>query len=136
MIDYIILVMKYYINYIINVPFHKRRMFTRLRISAHNLAIEKGRHMALPKKPDIKCNFCGHVKTECTCNRFKYNRLCHYCNVVEDEAHFLLKCSIYNQVRTEFFTKISDFTTLDLTHDDDSQCFTILMHNLYVDPEL
>ena len=45
-------------NYIVTVPFNKRKMFTRLRISAHQLTIEKGRHMPIPKKPDIKCNFC------------------------------------------------------------------------------
>ena len=75
-------------NYVVTVPFQKRKMFTRLRISAHQLNIEKGRHMSIPKKPDINCDFCGLVKTECTCNRFKYNRLCHYCNLVEDENHF------------------------------------------------
>ena len=122
-------------NYIITIPFQKRKMFTRLRISAHQLAIEKGRHMKIPTRADIKCDFCCHVKAECTCNCFKYNRLCHYCKVVEDESHFLLKCSIYDQARTEFFNKLGSLVTFNLSNDDD-QCFIHLMNNLNGDTEL
>jgi len=84
---------------------------------------------------DIKCNFCSFTKSECTCNRFKYNRLCHCCNVVEDEAHFLLNCTIYDQTRADFLKCISEFIVFDSTLDDD-QRFIILMNNLYGDPEL
>ena len=122
-------------NYIITIPFQKRKMFTRLRISAHQLAIEKGRHMTIPKRADIKCDFCCHMKTECTCNRFKYNRLCHRCKVVEDESHFLLQCSIYGQARTEFFNLLRSWVTFNLSNDDD-QCFILLMNNLNGDSEL
>ena len=52
-------------NCVINIPFHKRRIFTRFHISAYDLAIEKGRHMPIPKKPDIKSNFCDHIKARC-----------------------------------------------------------------------
>ena len=123
-------------NYVINVPFNRRKMFTRLRISAHQLAIEKGRHVKyLPKKADIKCDFCCLVKAECTCKRFKYHRLCHCCNVVEDETHFLLKCTIYDQARHEFFNKLRETFTFNLSQDD-TQCFIILMNYLHGDPEL
>ena len=122
-------------NYVISVPFHRRKMFTRLRISAHQLAIEKGRHKNLPKKADIKCDFCCLVKENCTCNRFKYHRLCHCCNVVEDEIHFLLKCTIYDQARSDFFNKLRGLFTFNLSQDD-AQCFITLMNNLYGDPEL
>ena len=71
-------------NYVVTVPFQKRKMFTLLRISAHQLNIEKGRHMSIQKRLIYIVIFV----TECTCNRFKYNRLCHYCNLVEDENHF------------------------------------------------
>ena len=34
----------------------------------------------------------------------RYNRLCHFCsyNVVENEAHFVLKCALYNPIRVKF----------------------------------
>ena len=121
-------------NYIISVPFARRRDFTKLRISSHQLAIEKGRHKPLPQRDDIKCNFCAHVKENCTCNRFKYNRLCHFCDVVEDENHFMLKCPIYNQTRSELFDKISQNHTFDLSIDD--QCFINLMNYSNGDTEL
>ena len=91
--------------------------------------------MSIPKKPDINCDFCGLVKTECTCNRFKYNRLCHYCNLVEDENHFLLKCPIYDEIRSDLFNCLSKFVTFDLSKEND-ECFILLMNNLNGDPEL
>ena len=53
----------------------------RFRMSSHTLAIETGRHA----KPKIA----------------KEERKCRYCNLdaVEDEEHFLLKCSLYNEER-------------------------------------
>ena len=53
-----------------------RKCFTQFRISAHQLAIEKGRHR------NIKA----------------HNRLCKFCqtNEVEDEFHFLIKCQKFS----------------------------------------
>ena len=122
-------------NYIVTVPFNKRKMFTRLRISAHQLAIEKGRHMPIPKKHDIKCNFCGHPRDNCSCTRFKYNRLCHLCNIVEDEKHFLMDCPIYNQTRIDFFNSIKMFISFEPS-EDSNQIFLHLMNYLNGDTEL
>ena len=113
-------------DYIISVPFSKRRMFTKLRISSHQLAIEKGRHIKIPDRDDIKCNFCAQVRNDCSCNKFKYNRLCAFCGVVENEYHFIMKCSVYNQTRSELFEKIRNIFTIDLT--DDELCFVTLMN--------
>ena len=59
-----------------------RKSLTRLRISAHRLAIERGRY-TVPFTPADK-------------------RLCKLCNndEVEDEFHFLMSCSHYKQLRT------------------------------------
>ena len=122
-------------NYVVNIPFYKRKMFTRLRISAHQLAIEKGRHKPIPKKPDIVCDFCCKIKPECTCNRFKYNRLCHYCQVVEDEKHFILKCPIYKEARSNLFDELRAIVSFDLSEDDD-HCFKHIMNYLNGDLEL
>ena len=51
-------------------------------MSAHNLAIEKGRHLGLPTDERV-CNVCKSGE-------------------VEDEKHFLLKCEEYNNYRISF----------------------------------
>ena len=52
-----------------------RSVFTKLRISAHPLMIEKGRHLT-PKIPVDQ-----RIGTLCSLNE------------VEDELHFMLKCT-------------------------------------------
>ena len=121
-------------NYIVTIPLSKRRMFTKLRISSHSLAIETGRHKQIPKRNDIKCNFCAHFKDSCTCNKFKYHRLCFNCNVIEDEKHFLLNCAVYDQIRIDLFNDIND--TFNLNTSDNDLCFITLMNCLNGDSEL
>ena len=51
-------------------------------------------------------------------NRLPVNeRLCDNCNVLEDEFHVLLKCTLYNDIRNVLFDKICNITSnfLDLT---------------------
>ena len=61
--------------------FKLRCMLSKLRLSSHNLQIEKGRHMR--PKQDVK------------------DRVCRMCNSndVEDECHLLLYCDLYNSER-------------------------------------
>jgi hypothetical protein len=58
--------------------FKHRAALCRLRLSAHDLEIEKGRHRNIAAK----------------------DRLCKSCGVPEDELHFLDKCSIYDELRS------------------------------------
>ena len=51
--------------------------FTKFRISDHSLEIEKGRYN----------------KTPCE------ERLCKNCGVIEDKAHFILKCKVNQNLR-------------------------------------
>jgi hypothetical protein len=68
-----------------NINKYVRSFLTKLRLSAHNLAIETGRYC----KPTIRAN----------------ERFCKACkDKVEDEHHFLIECPIYNSVRDKFFT--------------------------------
>ena len=60
----------------LNLPRHLRVQLSRLRSSAHSLRVETGRY-TLPPTP-------------------LEERLCPSCNVIEDEQHFLIDCSIYN----------------------------------------
>ena len=59
-----------------------RSLLTKLRLSAHSLAIETGRYCKPTMRDSVK-----HVKKK-----------------VEDEHHFLIECPIYNSVRDKFFT--------------------------------
>ena len=77
----------------------------RLRMSAHRLAIETGRHV----KPKIS----------------KEERICKNCALeeVEDELHFLLKCPLYCQQRTILMRTILSHTASE----SQEELFIILM---------
>ena len=81
-------------NYLLDLPnLDHLTAVARLRMSAHRLAIETGRHV----KPKI----C------------KEERICKNCDLeeVEDESHFLLKCPLYCQQRTTLKRTILSYTT-------------------------
>jgi len=97
-----------YLNEIKNLQ--ERTSFTRLRLSNHELMIEKGRHQRLERQQRI-CPFCP--------------------NFNEDEIHFLLICPGYKTIRTKLFSEIGE----KLPNFDDlqnNQKFLYLManHNL------
>ena len=74
----------YYVDFLKNRA--ERAMLSKLRISAHKLAIEGGRYMNIPKQ----------------------ERICTACNSgeVEDEEHFLLSCSLYRTSRQALCSKL------------------------------
>ena len=66
-----------------HIPKYNRPLITKIRISAHSLAIKTGRYC----KPKISANerFC---------------KFCKFCkDQVEDEIHFLLHCPLYKDFR-------------------------------------
>ena len=77
-------VVKYepYLDNIKNVE--HRKMLTRLRISAHDLNIERGRYKGLEVN----------------------ERKCLYCNEIEDEKHFLFVCTGYKSERQPFIEEM------------------------------
>ena len=78
-------------NYLSSVDIKSRRMFTKLRTSAHSLNIETGRFSK--KTRDLRiCNLCN-------------------CKQIENEHHFLLKCPYYSKERLSFLKSI-DFLIL------------------------
>ena len=68
----------------LGLPYHLRKVISRIRCSNHPLEIEKGRHKN-PKTP-------------------RQERLCKLCydQVVEDEDHFLLRCTTYSHLRDHY----------------------------------
>ena len=76
-----------------NLPVHKRKLFTQLRISAHALNIETGRYKGLQADRRV-CNQCPG-------------------NLMENEEHFMLDCSEYDNHRKILFDSLSSYN-LDL----------------------
>ncbi|XP_063418062.1 uncharacterized protein LOC134700624 [Mytilus trossulus] len=64
----------------------ERSSLCKIRLSAHNLAIEKGRYLGLATDERV-CNVCKSGE-------------------VEDENHFLLKCEFFSNYRFNFKNKI------------------------------
>ncbi len=69
----------------LNLPPHIQRAITQIRVSAHNLEIERGR-MARPHPipPD--------------------QRLCRHCGQVETEIHFITECLLYSNMRKQMLS--------------------------------
>ena len=74
----------YYVDILKNK--NERTMISKIRISAHKLAIEDGRYLNIPKHKLI-CTAC-------------------YTGEVEDEEHFLLNCSLYKPLRQVLCSKL------------------------------
>ena len=70
-------------NYVLQFPQYIRRNLTKLRISAHSLAIETGRYTRPQKLPIDR-------------------RTCFHCDRVEDEFHFIFDCKLYSTERNNF----------------------------------
>ena len=79
-----------YLSYISNIT--DRVNLTKLRISAHQLRIEKGRYEIVNKKPLLECE-----------------RICKYCNTgeVENEVHFVMSCPLYRTLRKKLFSELN-----------------------------
>jgi hypothetical protein len=94
-------------NYV--VMFHRslRAPFSKLRISAHSLMIEKGRHYTPKIEPQ--------------------DRLCKLCNLnaVEDEFHFMMICPFYSDLRSKLLTDINEISDVDNL--SDNEIFLFLM---------
>ena len=95
-------------NYVKSLNRYQRRNFTKLRISAHHLAIETGRYTKPPTPRD--------------------ERICKFCtlNAIGDEKHFLLSCPKFENERINMFNELSKF--MDINNKEDFHTFFILMN--------
>merc|ERR1712079_654403 len=64
-----------------------RNAISKMRCSSHLLGIERGRHTR-PKTPIEQ-------------------RLCIFCNVLDDETHFICDCNLFTSIRSVFYSKIT-----------------------------
>jgi exonuclease III len=91
-----------YLDQVKNV--RHRKDFTRLRISAHDLNIERGRY--------------ANLQVE--------KRLCKFCNNIEDEKHVMMICEEYSDIRKLFLDKLIKINP-NLAQLDCDNCFIYIM---------
>ena len=97
--------MEDYLNSIENI--RDRTALTKIRLSNHDLMIEKGRHQGLQEN----------------------QRVCPFCDIkVENEHHFVVECSTYDVLRQDLFAKL---TEVDNTFHvlDNNEKFIFLLSN-------
>ena len=81
-------------SYLSIKDFHIRRALCKMRISAHDLRIEKDRYSKkYIERSQRLCRFC----------------LSHSSNYIEDETHFIVNCPLYNEQRILLFNKVNSF---------------------------
>ena len=73
-------------SYLLQIHNSKQRQaLSKLRLSSHGLLIETGRHIGIERQ-NRKCTFCNT-------------------NDIEDEYHFVLKCPLYNDIRSNYIKR-------------------------------
>ena len=58
-------------------------------------------------------------------------RLCESCNVVEDECHVIMHCSLYDDIRTQLFTEINNISDQFSVLSTDVQFLQIMSNPQY-----
>ena len=94
-------------NYVTQLPLNIRRNLTKIRISAHNLAIETGRY--------------GNTIPSSVSNTDN-KRLCHHCKTTESEFHLIFECQLYSSVRNESIKLLNDVTTIKFEANEPTFC--------------
>ena len=79
--------------------FSRRYRTTQFRISAHDLQIERGRYLNLPRDERV-CTWC---KTTLGLN------------IIEDETHTLFDCDLYSTLRNKLIDSINKYSKEDQT---------------------
>ena len=93
-------------KYLAILPFHKRKLLTRFRISSHKLMVERGRY----KKLDVSQKLCQNCSL----------------NLVEDETHFLFQCPAHASDRNKLISLSSEICLNFSTLQDNEQMIWLL----------
>ena len=96
-------------DYLLTITDIKDRVaLTKLRLSNHNLSIEKGRHQNL------------HL----------YDRTCPFCSEqIENELHFLIKCPTYESLRRRLLDDVEVLCIGFVYPEDENFLFWLLLSN-------
>ena len=86
-----------------------RSSLCKLRVSAHNLAIERGRYLKMPRDQRI-CEICKSGE-------------------IENEQHMLLHCSGYSSIRESFVLKMFNITGKSVTTLCDKNIINLILNN-------
>ena len=86
---------------------------SKLRLSAHQLKIEKGRYSGLPRE----------------------ERLCNTCQVIEDELHFVINCDKYKDCRKSLMETFNN-NHPDFINASNEVKFIIIMSSIKMAPAL
>lgn len=91
---------------------NNRREFTKLRISAHQLRIERGRYTR-PRVTPVE------------------ERLCNMCKngEIEDEKHFVTVCSQFRRERELFYEKLNSFSSFEVLTNNEKFLFIMSYNN-------
>ena len=96
-------------DYLLRVDNIKDRMaLSKLRLSSHTLAIEKGRHQSIIQS-DRKCPFCPEE--------------------IENEKHFLVRCPVYDGLRQKLFDDVNVLCIGFFRPPDDQFLMWFLLNN-------
>ena len=83
----------------IGLPLHMRKIISKIRCSDHQLEIEKGRHLNIPREQRF-CTICAD-------------------GAIEDEEHFLLKCKTYQHIRVKY--QLTADNIFDFLHSENQE---------------
>ena len=80
---------------------------------------------------------CGGAPIKLETGRYGLNRvpvdqrLCEECNVVEDECHVIMYCTLYTDIRDQLFTEITEISCQFSTLTVDDQFLKVMSNSLY-----
>ena len=90
---------------------NQRSFLTRLRVSSHNLGIERGRHTRPITPVNLRiCNYCKPLPATAS-SRPSSTRPRSSCPQIDTELHFLNQCPFFQNERKCVFEKISQIDT-------------------------
>ena len=90
----------------------ERKRLCQLRTSAHKLHLETGRHLKIPEC-DRVCNMCK-------------------CGQIENEIHFVIKCSAYSDAREIFFNEVIAYNNNFKGLSDDNKFIWLMLNEDYI----
>ena len=94
-------------NYVkLNISRQQRSTMAKFRNGTFPINIETGRHKQQPLE----------------------ERVCHHCNILEDEMHYLLHCPLYSRNRRDLYQQFEDILNINPQDLEDAEIFFLLLN--------